>query len=268
MDSGDGEGFARPRPVLRGLDATTRLDHFALVTFDVDPVRLREVLPSGLEPDIRTLDDRRQRGFVSAVSFRDVDFNFAIAPWLRVSFFQTNYRAYVRGPDSRRAVYFFGTTLDSPLVSMPRYLWGMPWHPGASRIEADWAPDGRCTAYRHMCSGRYGGADVELVGTGQAAGRLDGFDDADEAALVISHPLDGYFTHPDGRLGKYAVWHERLRPELGTANKADYAVFQELGLLPAGKKPHSILLQRSIQFDVLLPPSMVSRRYTIATPRC
>ena len=32
---------------------------------------------------VRTLDDGRVRGFVSAVSFRDVDFRFAVAPWLR-----------------------------------------------------------------------------------------------------------------------------------------------------------------------------------------
>lgn len=51
------EVFARPRPRLRGLDATTRLDHFALVTFAVDPDLLRAVLPAGLEPETRRLDN-------------------------------------------------------------------------------------------------------------------------------------------------------------------------------------------------------------------
>jgi hypothetical protein len=92
------EAFGRPRTRLRWLDAATILEQFALVTFDVDPERLRTVLPAVLDPEVRTLDDGRTRGFVSAVSFRDVDFRFAVAPWLRVSFFQTNYRAYVRGP--------------------------------------------------------------------------------------------------------------------------------------------------------------------------
>ena len=120
MEVAADNAFARPRPRIRRLDATTRLDHFALVTFAVDPERLAAVLPRGLEPEVRRLDDERERGFVSAVSFRDVDFRFAMAPWLRVSFFQTNYRAYVRGPDGRRAVFFFGTTLDSPLAALPR----------------------------------------------------------------------------------------------------------------------------------------------------
>jgi hypothetical protein len=248
------QAFARPRERLRWLDATTTLEGFALVTFDVDPARLRAVLPSVLEPEVRTLADGRARGFVSAVSFRDVDFRFAVAPWIRVSFFQTNYRAYVRGPDGRQAVYFFGTTLDSPLVRMPRDLWGMPWHPGRTSIESSWAADGTCTAYRHVCSGRWGQADVELVGSAAPLERLDGFADADDAAHILTHPLDGWFEHPSGRLGRYAVWHPRMALQMGSARRASYAVFQELGLVEPGAAPHSVLLTRSIEFDVLLPP--------------
>jgi transcriptional regulator with XRE-family HTH domain len=113
LDDEAAEAFARPRPRRRGLDATTTLQDFALVTFDVDPDGLAAALPNGLVPEIRTLDDGRARGFVSAVSFRDVDFRFELATWLRVSFFQTNYRAYVRGPDGRRAVFFFGPSSRS-----------------------------------------------------------------------------------------------------------------------------------------------------------
>src|SRR5258706_5729694 len=251
------EAFARPRARLRGLDATTTLEHFALVTFAVDPVVLRSVLPAGLEPETRRLDDGGQRGFVSAVSFRDVDFRFAIAPRIRASFFQTNYRAYVLGPDGRRAVFFFGTTLDSPLVVLPRLLWGMPWTGGRTRIAASWAADGHCVAYRHRSARGWGAADVEIVGTGESAGRLDGFADADDAAEVITHPLDGYFQKPKGRLGRYAVWHDRRRPELGQPRRSPYTVFQ--GLRPPASRdtPHSVLLQRSIDFDVLLPPRSV-----------
>jgi Uncharacterized conserved protein (COG2071) len=251
------EAFARPRPGLHGLDATTTLEAFALVTFAVDPVRLRAVLPAGLEPETRRLDDGGQRGFVSAVSFRDVDFRFAIAPRIRASFFQTNYRAYVLGPDGRRAVFFFGTTLDSPLVVLPRLLWGMLWTGGRTRIEASWAADDHCVTYRHRSAHGWGAADVELEGTGESAGRLDGFADADDAAEVITHPLDGYFQKPNGRLGRYAVWHDRLRPELGHARRARYAVFEQLGLVSPDATPHSVLLQRSIDFDVLLPPRSV-----------
>jgi len=254
MDRDAAEAFARPRPRRRGLDATTTLQDFGLVTFDVDPGRLTAVLPPGLDPEIRTLDDGRRRGFVSAVSFRDVDFRFELATWLRVSFFQTNYRAYVRGPDGQRAVFFFGTTLDSPLVSLPRRLWGMPWRPGSTTIEAIWDGANVCRAYRHRCTGRWGTADVELVGSNEPLGRLDGFVDTDDAAHVLTHPLDGYFLHPRAWLGRYAVWHERLRPALGIARRARYTVFEDLGLVEPGAAPHSVLLQRATPFDVLLPP--------------
>lgn len=248
------EAFARPRPRIHGLDATTTLRDFAIVTFAVDPDRLAGVLPAGLAPEIRTLDDGRRRGFVSAVSFRDVDFRFAFAAWLRRSFFQTNYRAYVRDPDGRQAVFFFGTTLDSRLVAVPRRLWGMPWHPGRTSIEATWT-DGACAAYRHRCDGDWGAADVELAGSAERAGRLDGFSDADDTAQILTHPLDGWFRRSDGRLGRYAVWHERLPMTVGHAMRARYAVFEDLGLVAPAAVPHSVLLAPSVGFDVLLPPT-------------
>lgn len=248
-------GFDRPRTAVSGLDALTTLVDFALVSFDVDPAALARRLPDGLEPEVRRLDDGRERGFVSAVSFRDVDFRFAMAGAIRRSFFQTNYRAYVRGPDGGRAVHFFGTTLDSWLAIIPRRVWGMPWYRGSTRIDATW--DGpRCTAYRHRCAPGWGAADVALTGTDQPMGRLDGFSDLEDSALVLTHPLDGYFLRPDGRLGRYEVWHERLRPTIGQASRASYAVFENLDLVPPGTAPHSVLLQQSVEFDVLLPPTL------------
>ncbi|MEA2518601.1 MAG: hypothetical protein QOF49_681 [Chloroflexota bacterium] len=247
-------GWSRPRRRLRGLDATTTLVDFALVTFDVTPAALAAVLPVGLRPDTRVLDDGRTRGFVSAVSFRDVDFRFAIAPVVRVSFFQTNYRAYVIGPAGEHAVQFFETTLDSPLAALPRRLWGMPWHRGRTSIEASWT-GAACRSYRHRCASDRARADVALTGTDVPMGRLDGFRDLDDAALFLTHPLDGFFVRPDGRLGRYSVWHPRLRPTVGVAQHARYDVFERLGLVSRDATPHSVLLQRRVDFDVLLPPT-------------
>lgn len=256
MDRARASEFERPRPRLRGFDASTTLVDFALVTFDVDADRLASLLPPGLRPETRSLDDGRVRAFVSAVSFRDVDFRFAILPIVRRSFFQTNYRAYVLGPTGGRAVYFFGTTLDSRLSVLPRRLWGMPWHPGATRIEATWDGD-RCVTYRHTCHADWGGADVLLRGTPQHVGRLDGFKDADDAAVVLTHPLDTYFSRPDGRPGQYGVWHPRLSPTLGHADTARYSVFENLNLVAPNTPPHSVMLQRHVPFDVLLPPAKI-----------
>ena len=246
--------FDRVRPRTRWTDAATVLQHFALVTFDVDPDALAATLPPGLTPEIRTLDDGRRRAFVSAVSFRDIDFRFRGAGLVRTTFNQTNYRAYVFGPDGRRAVFFFETTLDSRLALIPRRLWGMPWFGGRTSIEA--AGDGaRCVTYRHVCTGTRNAVHAVFSGTDAAAGRLDGFADAEDTFAVLTHPLDGFYLRPDGRVGRYSVWHPRLQPTLGVAQRADYAVFQLLGLVAPGTTPHSVLLQPSIDFDVHLPPT-------------
>ena len=246
--------LATPRQRSRFTDAVTTLRNFALVTFDVDPTSLAAVLPGGLAPEVRGLDDGRSRAFVSAVSFRDIDFRFRGFELVKASFDQTNYRAYVLGPDGRRSVFFFETTLDSRLAVVPRRLWGMPWYGGHTRIESTW--DGpRCRAYRHTCAGARNGADVELVGTDEALGRLDGFSDAADAAVVLTHPLDGWYRRPQGGLGQYSVWHARLRPTLGRAVRARYAVFERLGLVEPDAAPHSVMLQPEVEFDVHLPPT-------------
>jgi hypothetical protein len=246
--------FGRARPAFRWSDAVTVLRHFALVTFDVDPDRLAGCLPPSLRPEVRELADGRRRAFVSAVSFRDVDFRFRGAELVRLSFNQTNYRAYVLGADDRRAVYFFETTLDSAFSGIPRRLWDMPWYPGHTTIDASWT-GASCRSYRHVCTGARNAVDAEFAGTDAPLGRLDGFADATDAAAVLTHPLDGYFSHRDGRLGRYSVWHPRLTPTIATSIRADYAVFDRLGLVEPGARPHSVLVQPSIEFDVHLPPT-------------
>jgi len=44
--------------------------------------------------------------------------------------------------------------------------------------------------------------------------------------------------------------------QVGSARRASYAVFEDLGLVRDGAAPHSVLLTRSIEFDVLLPPKV------------
>ncbi len=139
--------LATPLPHLRRRDALTTLRDFALVTYDVEPARLAALLPKsyGFEPDIVTLRDGRERALVSAVNFRDIDFRFVGAQWMRASFVQTNYRAYVRR-GAERSVWFFGTTLSSRLAVLPRTLWGMPWHRVNGTLDARWEGE-HCVSY-------------------------------------------------------------------------------------------------------------------------
>ncbi len=74
---------------------------------------------------------------MSAVTFRDVDFRFRLAPFVRLGMIQTNYRAYVRAGD-QRAVWFLGSTLSTSIVAVPRLLWKMPWTKAAATLDASW----------------------------------------------------------------------------------------------------------------------------------
>ena len=247
-----------PRPVARWRDVVTTLADFALVTWDVAPERLRALLPDGFAPDVFTLDDGRRRAFVSAVPFRDLDFRFAALPWLRFAFPQVNYRAYVRHR-GERCVWFFGTTLDTGLVAMPRLAWKLPWHRVRSRVEAHWRGEA-LERYALDNTGPWGGASLRLEGRGTPAGRLDGFPDEDATAFVLTHPLVGWMRRLDGRLTTYSVWHDRLVLQRAHARRARCEVFEALGLVAPDQAPHSVLVQRETEFLVRLPPAAGPRR--------
>jgi transposase InsO family protein len=71
-----------------------------------------------------TGDDGAPKALVSVVPFLDQDFHFVRCPWPKSRFGQTNYRAYViDGKTGEHVVWFFGTSLASFLVVVPRVAW-------------------------------------------------------------------------------------------------------------------------------------------------
>lgn len=239
------------------LDVTTTLADFAIISFAVAPEALRRHLPPECEPEIFTLGDGSRCALVSAVPFRDLDFRFGAAPWLTFAFGQTNYRAYVtyRG---QRGVWFFGTSLATPYVALPRYVWKLPWHYARMRFDTRWHGE-CCDRYQLQTTGAWGAAQIELEGTDEPAGCLDGFADEEETSALLTHPLRGYFYRRDGRVGSYSVWHERLVMRRGIARRARFDVFEQLGLVAPDAAPHSVLLQRETEFIIFLPPRLLAK---------
>lgn len=244
-----------PRPTVHRRDVLTTLADFAIITYAVTPASLAALLPAGFAPEVFTLSDGRSVAFISAVPFRDLDFRFAFAPWLRFHFGQTNYRAYVIY-QGQRAVWFFGTSLATAWVAIPRYWLKLPWHHAHIQINSDWENE-RCRHYRLDIGSAWGNAAADLEGTDEPTGTLDGFRDAEETAVVLTHPLTGYYTRRDGCLGSYAVWHQRLELRRGTARSARFEVFERLGLVEPNALPHSVLIQRQTEFIIQLPPRRV-----------
>lgn len=233
-------------------DVITTLADFALITYAVDPTALAKHLPPDFEPEVFQLKDGRNVAFISVVPFRDLDFRWCALPWPRFAFGQTNYRAYVLHK-GERVVWFFGTSLATPFVLIPRYLWKLPWHHAAMKFDTTWEKD-VCTRYELKTEGAWGAADVSLVGTDEPAGCMDGFIDDEDMAVILTHPLKGYFQRRDGKIGTYSVWHDRLCMKRGIAKRVHFDLLQHLGLCEADAMPHSVLLQQETEFLIQLPP--------------
>lgn len=254
------------RPPPGWLAAQVTLRHFAIVTYALPPERLRPHVDPRLELETAPLGPGGEpRALVSAVPFLDWRFRAARFWTPPQRFGQTNYRAYVRERETgRRAVWFFGTTLDSPFVLVPRHLWRLPWHAGTMRFACEFEGSGPSASYRRyaLTTTRCpeASADLELEGTGEQAGRLDGFDDEETGLVVVTHPLVGYYRRRDGRLGSYSIWHDRLRLERARARRAYFSLFERLGLLSAEEQrsPHSALVQPEAEFTIYLPPRLVA----------
>lgn len=243
----------RPHP--RWTDVSTRLVDFAIITYAVEPTMLARYLAPGFEPDIRTLADGRRKALVSVVPFQDRDFRFNAMPWPRFSMGQTNYRTYVLR-EGRPCVWFFGTSLTKPHVYAPILWWRLPWHPAVMKFDTEWSGE-RCHSYQLRTSAKWGPIDLELEGTEEPMGRLDGFADEEDTAVVLTHPTEGYYYRRDGHLGTYSIWHDRLQMFHARAHRLRIRLLEDLGLIGPHAEPHSILLQREVEFLVHLPPRKV-----------
>jgi uncharacterized protein YqjF (DUF2071 family) len=250
--------FDQPRPSWKWCDVSTTLADFAIITYAVTPDALSKLLPPEFEPDLFQLADGSTRAFISAVPFRDLDFRFEGLPWARFCFGQTNYRAYVKYRGTR-CVWFFGTSLATVFVGIPRHLWKLPWHHAQMKFKTRWHGD-LCESYTLSTTGAWGNASIELIGTDESTGRLDGFADAEETAAVLTHPLDGYFYRRDGRIGTYSVWHDRLQLKRALVKEARFEVFEQLGLIDRTAKPHSALVQQKTEFFIVLPPQPLANK--------
>ncbi|WP_432824538.1 DUF2071 domain-containing protein [Dactylosporangium sp. CA-092794] len=248
-----------PRPPLRWYHAETELDDFAIVTFRAGTAAVAAHLPDGFAPRELTFDDGSTGTLVSAVAFADRDFHFRFCPPVAISCGQINYRAYVTA-HGRPGVWFFHTSLDHPVVAVPRVLWGMPWRRSAIRIDAGWGE--RAGRWRLTATDPAGTAACEATETGEVPERLDGFAGRDEWLEFLTHPTSGWYARRDGRIGEYSIWHPPMAPRLLLAGGARFPRFEALGLTGPGGAPHSVLAQAGLHFDIHTPP----RRYRTRHP--
>ena len=247
------------RPSPSGIDAVTTLRHFALINYAVAPQLVRPHVHPRFDLDCFSGPDDSPRVWVSVVPFEDQDFRFFRFPWLRFHFGQTNYRTYVVDRlTGRRAVWFFGTTLGSPTVLLPRYVWRLPWHYG--RFRFDCAFDDATRKYSHYrvtTASKWAPLQLALEDSGEPVAELDGFPDLEAGLVTLTHPLAGVYYRRDGQVGTYSVWHDRLRSTIGHCQNAQIGLLDRLGLVSYAEqqRPHSVLIQHETEFIIHLPPS-------------
>ena len=249
------------KPAPRGLAVETTLQHFAIVTYWVDPSTLRKHLHPRFEPVCLAVDGLPRRALVSVVTFLDRDFRFVACPWFKASFGQTNYRAYVEDTQTgEQAAWFFGTCLDSVSVAVPRYLWRLPWH--RARMVFDCRYDDAAERYStfHVTTrSRWAPAQLLLDDLGSPPDDVPGVSDLEAGLVLLTHPMRGYFFRRDGALGSYTIWHDRMQPTRGEVREARFPLLHELELVAEGDRGsvHSVLLQRNVDFTIYLPPSRI-----------
>ena len=246
------------RPTVSRWDVVTMLRHFAIVTYAVEPERVRTHVHPRFDLELFPNADGSARAWVSAVPFEDQDFCFVGAQRFKFCFGQTNYRTYVIDRESGlRLVWFFGTSLDSWSVLIPRYLWKLPWHRGVIRFDCTLDSRGhRYERYSMTTRSDWAAVDLELEDSGEPVSALPGCDDLEASLVILTHPLYGVFYRRDGSLGSYSIWHDRLQLSIGRCLEARFGLFDRLGVVPFARQlePHSVLIQPRTEFTIYLPP--------------
>ncbi|HEY5971589.1 MAG TPA: DUF2071 domain-containing protein [Pseudoxanthomonas sp.] len=249
----------RPRP--SGIDVLCKLQHFAIITYAFDPRRFSSAMPSRFKLDT-ILIDGKEKALVSVVPFVDIDFTSAVFPFPKFRMGQTNYRIYIVDTlTNEKCVWFLGTTLDSWTVSVPHYLWNLPWYSGKVRFDCELDEANKYVKYVMETQARWAPARVELVSDDSSELNLSGFPDTETGLVYLTHPLRGYYHRRDGQLGTYHVWHKQLQVTQAKLLAADFGLLDRLGLvtLPEQQIPHSVLLEPINEFTIYLPPRVLGR---------
>jgi uncharacterized protein YqjF (DUF2071 family) len=245
------------------LTVRTTLKHFALINYALPASRLAPHIPTDrfalAEFDI----GGERRAMLGVVPFLDVDFHFVrLFPFLRFHFGQTNHRVYVIDKATGEpCVWFFGTTLGSPVVHIARTLWRIPWHYARYRVDCAYdAAAHRYDRFRYTVESDWCSARVDIEDTGEPLALTGGFGTIEEMRLVLTHPVDGYFYRTDNKLGTYSVWHDLMHGSIGRGTDLYFSLYDRLDILSADEmqRPHSIFLSPEIAFSILLPPKRLT----------
>lgn len=253
--------YLHDRPEPSGIDVLCKLQHFAIITYAVDPERFRGMMPRRFVLDTVNIEGQ-EKALISVVPFVDVDFTSAVYPFPKFTMGQTNYRIYIIDTlTGERCVWFLGTTLDSWTVLVPRILWNLPWFPGTVKFDCDFEPStGSYKKYKMKTKAQWAPAEVEITQQPNQDLCLPGFPDTETGLVYLTHPLAGFYHRRDGKLGTYRVWHKQLLVSAANLVSAKFELLNRMGLVTEAEQqlPHSVLIEPLNEFTIYLPPKLVA----------
>ena len=260
MDSLKLNDYLHSRPPPKGIDVLCKLQHFAIITYAVDPSRFDGLFPERFKLDTVEINGV-EKALISVVPFIDVDFTSAVYPFPKFTMGQTNYRIYIIDKKTNeRCVWFLGTTLDSWTLAVPRLLWNLPWYSGEVKFDCDFDESQKIyRKYKMTTDATWAPASVELSQTKDASIELAGFPDTETGLVYLTHPLAGFYHRRDGELGTYRVWHKQLEVSSANLKSASFGLLSRLGLVTLEEQQvaHSVLIEPINEFTIYLPPKVV-----------
>ncbi len=214
-----------------------------LVHFLVPAERVRLHVPLGLELETYQTDAGEQ-AFVALVCYRAIGFRPAFIPSDHVGLAVQgiNYRAYVRdaaGP----AVYFFAVTTHQYLPWIGSRLLGAPTHHAPATFGDEW-DHGRL----QLASSYPRKVMLDAQECGDTPLKYAPF--ASQAAMLhsLTDPLCGYLQHGK-QMYRFDVAHPSLHSFVtGEMRAVRVELFENLGILRGGERPHSLISARNIPF--------------------
>lgn len=252
--------FLNSRQAPKGIDVVCKLQHFAIITYAVEPARFAGLFPERFKLDTLEINGE-EKALISVVPFIDVDFTSAVYPFPKFTMGQTNYRIYIIDKQTNeRCVWFLGTTLDSWTLAIPKYIWNLPWYSGDVKFDCDFDDSQQIyLKYKMTTDATWAPANVELAQTKNAAIELAGFPDIETGLVYLTHPLAGFYHRRDGKLGTYRVWHKQLKVSSGYLKSASFGLLSRLELVTQEEQQiaHSVLIEPINEFTIYLPPKVV-----------